>query len=1168
MRLVELHLKAFGPFTDQVLALGAGDQRLVLVHGMNESGKSSTLRAISALRFGIPTRSPDRFVHDYAQMRVGGVFVDAQGAHYTLMRRKGSGATLKFADLANGGTELPDPVPPAISALLTGGLTVGDYETMFSLDHGTLRDGGKALARGEGEIGAALFQASSGVIDLARILDELDGTARKHFMPAAQARNGRINLALTEYKAQSTHHRDAIVKPGKWEAASRASEDARDALTAHQLTYDKLRAEQLQINELIAVAPVLATLDHASAVVEAMADVALLAEDAPAERAAALAGSSDALADARTHETAAVEHRGIIDAIELDPAIIAIGVSVTRLHAMAPTLAQLHERIAGAEADIGRCDEVLADRAAAIDPTGSVDALIRRSPAGPARARIDECIAALDNAERALAQHRLSRPAEVTRGSADQSIPDAAFQAAVRVALEEVTRGEETLGKLARLPGEIASAERAANTLLAAAGLSDEAAARRVRPLLGAVIDEATQRLTDLGSQRRGIAQRIVDMETALARQHEEIAGLLAHGPVPTHDEVRMARARRQDGWAFIRAEYIERTRPDYASFAQGRPLADAYEQAVQGADAIVDELARDTGRATRLEEARRQLASLERDLDLRRQEIRRIDADREAHDARWRQALERAAIPVMPPGQLGDWQALCARVNDASDALQARRDELARAQALENTLAGQLRGAVLRLGVTRVSDDTPLSTLVAVATDDLKQISALVSARTKAAGQAEEFGNQVRQHVARDAELDAKADLARQDFSAQMPALLLGDDATIAQAKARLGEFDALAEAMAALTAARARRNADTQTLAVHRSNAESIAATLAETVSEDITTSAERWAARLAHAQQQQARRALAEQTLDSARSALEADRAKAARHEATLQRLSAAARVASATDLPEAEERSRRKLQALRDIASASAQLAKASRRDIDALHALLAGRDHEVMLAEASRIDRDLGVARERLDSARAAEEAARRALDSIDASDEAAAAADAMARAAATVRNTLPLQIRTRLAHALLQESVRRFKDRSQAPMLRSASGYFAQITGGEFESLINDDSNATPVIAAKRAGGELVGVDAMSEGTRDQLYLALRLAALELQRERGVDLPVILDDVLMASDDARAGCIFKALAAFSAGGQVIVFTHHRHLCEVARQSVAGDGLAIVEMKRA
>ena len=134
-------------------------------------------------------------------------------------------------------------------------------------------------------------------------------------------------------------------------------------------------------------------------------------------------------------------------------------------------------------------------------------------------------------------------------------------------------------------------------------------------------------------------------------------------------------------------------------------------------------------------------------------------------------------------------------------------------------------------------------------------------------------------------------------------------------------------------------------------------------------------------------------------------------------------------------------------------------------------------------------------------------------------------------------------------------------------MLKSASQYYAQITGGEFEGLINDDSGDVPVIAAKRWDGEILSVEAMSEGTRDQLYLALRLAALKLQRDRGVNLPVILDDVLMASDDIRAGCIFKALADFSKSGQVIVFTHHPHLCDIARKNADHETMALVEIKR-
>jgi DNA repair protein SbcC/Rad50 len=84
----------------------------------------------------------------------------------------------------------------------------------------------------------------------------------------------------------------------------------------------------------------------------------------------------------------------------------------------------------------------------------------------------------------------------------------------------------------------------------------------------------------------------------------------------------------------------------------------------------------------------------------------------------------------------------------------------------------------------------------------------------------------------------------------------------------------------------------------------------------------------------------------------------------------------------------------------------------------------------------------------------------------------------------------------------------------------------------------------------------------MSEGTADQLYLALRLAALELQRSNGADMPLVLDDVLMTSDDTRAAQVFQALARFAQGGQVLLFTHHQHLVQVAQAALPGGALAV------
>lgn len=154
-------------------------------------------------------------------------------------------------------------------------------------------------------------------------------------------------------------------------------------------------------------------------------------------------------------------------------------------------------------------------------------------------------------------------------------------------------------------------------------------------------------------------------------------------------------------------------------------------------------------------------------------------------------------------------------------------------------------------------------------------------------------------------------------------------------------------------------------------------------------------------------------------------------------------------------------------------------------------------------------------------------------------------------------------IRSRLAHGLLAEALKRFRDRAQGPMLLAASAHFEHMTGGEFVRLLSDDSGAQPVLLAQRAGGSRIGVEAMSEGTRDQLYLALRLAALGIRRQAGVDLPVILDDVLMTSDDGRAGRMLQALAEFAQGGQVMVLTHHGHVVEVAQ--AVWEGLGVVRM---
>ena len=84
----------------------------------------------------------------------------------------------------------------------------------------------------------------------------------------------------------------------------------------------------------------------------------------------------------------------------------------------------------------------------------------------------------------------------------------------------------------------------------------------------------------------------------------------------------------------------------------------------------------------------------------------------------------------------------------------------------------------------------------------------------------------------------------------------------------------------------------------------------------------------------------------------------------------------------------------------------------------------------------------------------------------------------------------------------------------------------------------------------------------MSEGTADQLYLALRLASLGVHLDDHEPAPLVADDILINFDDARARAALEALAELSERTQVLFFTHHDHLAEIARSCLPADVLFV------
>jgi exonuclease SbcC len=305
---------------------------------------------------------------------------------------------------------------------------------------------------------------------------------------------------------------------------------------------------------------------------------------------------------------------------------------------------------------------------------------------------------------------------------------------------------------------------------------------------------------------------------------------------------------------------------------------------------------------------------------------------------------------------------------------------------------------------------------------------------------------------------------------------------------------------------------------------------------------------------------RRLGASREQEQLRLALSSDQAKAegARRQAGMERAAQAEALARLCDLagvpdpiqlPAVEISAGRKrlvqarLNILRD------QLAQAATRPETELREALAGLDAVAIDAARERCRAEIARLEEEQRGARQREEQTRRALEAIDASDAAAQAREAMESAAARFRLAIHPWARLRLAHALLREALNRFRERAQAPMVAAASTYFDLMTDGRYPRLVADEVADRPVLRAERADGLRIGVEAMSEGTADQLYLALRLAALELRRVSHPRMPLILDDVLVTSDDERAA-------------NILLFTHHRHLLDLAGAALGAGALAV------
>jgi len=126
-----------------------------------------------------------------------------------------------------------------------------------------------------------------------------------------------------------------------------------------------------------------------------------------------------------------------------------------------------------------------------------------------------------------------------------------------------------------------------------------------------------------------------------------------------------------------------------------------------------------------------------------------------------------------------------------------------------------------------------------------------------------------------------------------------------------------------------------------------------------------------------------------------------------------------------------------------------------------------------------------------------------------------------------------------------------YEKQRQPETLQEASVYLSRLTQGRYRRVwtpLGED-----VLRVDDAEGNALPVEVLSRGAREQLFLSLRLALAACYARRGAPLPLVLDDVLVNFDAARAKAAAAVLRDFAAAGhQVLVFTCHEHIFKLFR----------------
>ena len=1151
MRLTRLDLLKYGAIADRSLSLRP-DAKLHVILGANEAGKSTTLAAVGDLLFGFPARTPYDFRFKTTELRLGGAVASRAGASLAFLRRKGAKNTL--LDLSE------KPLDDGALAPYLGQLTREIFTSAFGLNAETLRKGAEELAQARGEVGSSLMAAASGIRGLTRVRKEIEAQAEVIFT-SNKSQSRAFYQARDRFEAAKKAVGEHELRASGWKKLNETIAQGEARLAELKDAGLKRGETRARIERLKRLAPLLRRLETQEAALAALADLPQTPPGFPQRLGQALEGAAKAQETLRRAQGERDAAEGMLSGLRVEAALIERAGEIEALVQRIGEVLQYERELPGVERDKDVATADLDAKARALGLTNG-EILEQRQPRAGDLALLRE----LADEGRALVERRANFEESLDKEREGLAQLDDLNK--TRVHLTDPAPLREQWQTLDVLKVVAAHEQKTTNLRREEEALSHEALRLKPPvadlPLLAATplpstdaIASFTNRFDEAQTLIRDEDRVIADVEARIKTLRTSLDALAAGGDVPTPDLIAATRAVRDIEWSLLRAALFRET-----SALSGAPLAASvtqFERASESADRLSDAAARDASRVASFAAQTKDLAS--EAANLASLEVKRaaLVAARDSLESEWCELWVPVAVAPLSPRDMEIWR-----------------------KSLEDLIGRHVRQGELRHEVRRAEQElaalsAPLLALgKACGLADIEGLDVMrqgqrVEARLRDLAKAwEDTRTQARIRedvVRRIAKLDGELTnhCARQTdwverWQAALPKAGLSSDAAIVEAHAALDVWK-LAPASIEKRNSLARR---VNGMRRNRSQFETDARALLAALTPDLATLAptlgvERLNERLAAARTAAARREEIAKRIAACEAALRAAQAVLAEARGALDDV--AASLPPCDDLTALQARL-----AARDAAAAALGELRAQFADQAAqVRGELEGFDPDRAQADLAALQQDDERSARDSNEAYAAVKEARREIEAWEQGLGSEAASQQRVNAEAEMQEAGRAWLVLRLAGAMLEDALERHRATRQDPLMLRASALFAALTGGAFAGVGQSyGENDAQALHGQRASGEEVAIWGLSEGTRDQLYLALRLAYVEDYASRAEPAPFIADDLFTSFDDARTAHGLRVLADVGGTAQCVLFTHHRHVADIARAELGAD-LDLIEI---